>query len=80
MVEHNGFLTLPKTAQLLRTTEINVLMHVRKGLLEQVEMDGLWYITIGSFEEFVSHNGIRKAAAVCSAGCGRHADCASSCG
>ena len=79
MENASGLLSLGKTAQLLKTTEINVLMHARKGLLEQVEKDGLWYITISSFEDFVSHNGIRKSDSVCAAGCSRHASCGSSC-
>lgn len=80
MKDEAGFLTLSKTAQLLKTTQVNVLMHVRKGLLEQVEKDGLWYITISSFEAFVSQNGIKKSAAVCASGCARAASCGSSCG
>ena len=80
MIQKNGLLTLSKTAQLLKTTQVNVLMHVRKGLLEQVEEDGLWYVTIDSFEAFVSQHGIRKSDSVCASGCGRHASCGSSCG
>ncbi len=80
MIQENGLLTLSKTAQLLKTTQVNVLMHVRKGLLDQVEKDGLWYVTIDSFETFVSQNGIRKSDSVCASGCGKHASCGSSCG
>ena len=76
----SGLMSLAKTAQILKTTEVNVLMHARKGLLGQVEKDGDWYITISSFEEFVSNNGIKKAPQVCSAGCSRAASCGSSCG
>lgn len=80
MIQENGLLSLSKTAQLLKTTKVNVLMHIRKGLLDQVEKDGLWYVTIDSFETFVSGNGIRKADNVCASGCGKHASCGSSCG
>ena len=80
MIQENGLLTLSKKAQLLKTTQVNVLMHIRKGLLDQVEEDGLWYVTIDSFESFVSQNGIRKSDNVCASGCGRHAGCSSSCG
>ena len=80
MTQENALLSLSKTAQLLKTTQVNVLMHVRKGLLDQVEKDGRWYVTINSFEQFVSENGIRKSDSVCAAGCGRHASCGSSCG
>ncbi len=80
MIRNNRFLSLEKSAQLLKTTQVNVLMHVRRGLLEQVELDGEWYITIDSFEAFVSRNGIRKSDEVCAAGCSRHAACGGSCG
>ena len=80
MEQQSKLLSLSKTAQLLKTTQVNVLMHIRKGLLDQVEEDGLWYVTIDSFESFVSQNGIRKSDSVCASGCGRHAGCSSSCG
>ena len=80
MDTNKGILSLEKTAQLLRTTKVNVLMHARKGLLEQVEDDGQWYITIKSFEEFVSDNGIKKSEAVCQSHCAHAASCGSSCG
>ena len=80
MVQKPGLLSLDKTAQLLKTTQVNVLMHARKGLLAQVEEEGVWYITIASFENFVGQNGIRKSTEVCASGCSRHASCNSSCG
>ena len=80
MRDEIGIMSLSKTAQLLKTTQVNILMHARKGLLEQVERDGHWYITIRSFEEFVSQNGIKKSAEVCASGCSRAASCGSSCG
>lgn len=75
-----GLMTLDKTAQLLKTTKVNVLMHARKGLLEQVEDQGLWYITIDSLEEFIGNNGARKADNVCGSGCSRAASCGGGCG
>ena len=69
MKVNGGLLPLSKAAQLLKTTEINVLMHVRKGLLEQVEKDGIWAITIKSFEEFVSKNGIKTSAGIYTSSC-----------
>ena len=79
MLDDSGLLSLTKTAQLLKTTQVNILMHVRRGLLEQVEVDGLWYITIASLEGFVSENGVRKSDRVCASGCARHAACSGSC-
>ncbi|PLX78622.1 MAG: hypothetical protein C0615_03495 [Desulfuromonas sp.] len=80
MKANGGLLPLSKAAQLLKTTEINVLMHVRKGLLEQVEKDGIWAITIKSFEEFVSKNGIKKSEGICTSSCPHAASCGSGCG
>jgi len=79
MFDDSGLLSLTKTAQLLKTTQVNILMHVRKGLLKQVEKDGIWYITIASLEGFVSENGVRKSDRVCASGCSRHASCGGSC-
>jgi len=79
MKNDREILSLEKTAQLLRTTKVNVLMHARKGLLEQVEEGGQWYITIKSFEDFVSSNGSKKSDSVCSSGCAHAASCGSNC-
>lgn len=80
MIEESGLLSLAKAAQLLKTTQVNILMHARKGLLEQIEKDGFWFITISSLENYVSNHGIRKSDAICVPSCSRHASCGGSCG
>lgn len=79
MENNKKLLSLEETAQLLKTTKVNVLMHARKGLLEQIEEEGQWYITTRSFTAFVSDNGSKNSDTLCSSGCAHATSCGSNC-
>ena len=38
-------------AEKLNSTQLNVLMHIKRGLLKGVEEDGVWFIDVVSLEE-----------------------------
>ncbi|HEX9777776.1 MAG TPA: hypothetical protein VGA63_06465 [Geopsychrobacteraceae bacterium] len=67
-------------AQRLNTTPLNVLMHIKRGLLKGQEFDGGWFVLADSLERFIAENGGEKSAALCRKGCSGNSSCASSCG
>lgn len=73
------YLSLEDTARLLSTTPLNILMHVKRGLLSGIEENGCWMIDGQSLEEMLQTTGGGKAAGVCASGCaGKHA-CSGGC-
>jgi len=69
-----------EAARRLQTTQLNVLMHLKRGLLQGVEEDGAWQIDAQSLVELQAKTGGTKAEGVCSSGCSRKHSCGSSCG
>ncbi|PLX97501.1 MAG: hypothetical protein C0622_12840 [Desulfuromonas sp.] len=64
MCEQNTECLIANAAELMNTTELNVLMHIKRGLLEGEERDGVWYVSKPSLESLLARE--RKAnGAVC---------------
>ncbi len=70
---------IDEAARRLQTTPLNVLMHLKRGLLQGVEEDDLWRIDAQSLAELQARTGGGKAADVCASGCRKKNGC-SSCG
>jgi ADP-ribosyl-[dinitrogen reductase] hydrolase len=70
-------ISMEDTAQRLNTTPLNVLMHIKRGLLKGQECDGTWFVLSDSMERYVAENGGGKSRGVC-----RHkgCSCSSACG
>jgi hypothetical protein len=66
-------------AQVLETTPLNVLMHVKRGLLEGSEGADGWMISGASLIVFLARNDGKRSATVCGTGCGKAGGCGSSC-
>jgi hypothetical protein len=45
-------LPLSEVASQLATTELHVLMHIKKGLLQAQEIEGQWYVNPETLAEF----------------------------
>ena len=71
--------SLPVAAGILNTTPLNVLMHVKRGLLAGVEEAEGWMIDRASLEVLIARTG-GKAADVCASGCARKHACGGGCG
>jgi predicted alpha/beta hydrolase family esterase len=48
---------IAEAAELMETTELNVLMHVKRGHITAEEKDGEWYINADSLITFQENNG-----------------------
>ena len=73
--------TLPSTeaAQILRTTPLNILMHIKRGLLKGTEEDGQWQGEKASLDALAGKTGGQKADDVCTSGCARKHACSDAC-
>jgi hypothetical protein len=78
MTEKN-MLSIEDTARMLNTTPLNVLMHVKRHLLEGVEVDGTWMVDARSLETLLAKTGGSKGEAVCASGCAKNHACGSGC-
>ncbi len=68
-------LPLAEVAARMKSTELNVLMHIKRGLLDGEERDGRWYVTPASLETFIARSNGEKKTVVCATrqcgkGCG----------
>lgn len=73
-------LSITEAAAILQTTPMNILMHIKRGLLNGHEQDGQWQVEKASFDALAARTGGKKADDVCSGGCSRKHTCSSGCG
>ncbi len=64
-----SMIPIAEAAAQMETTELNVLMHVKRGLIGGEESDGEWYINTESLIEFQEKNG-KKTTVVAHKKCG----------
>jgi hypothetical protein len=72
-------LSITEAAQILQTTPLNILMHIKRGLLKGTENDGEWLIERASIDDLMLKTGGRKADPVCASGCARQHACGGGC-
>ncbi len=70
----NTLLSISEVAKQMKSTELNVLMHVKRGLIKGEEVEGEWFVSQASLAEFMdSHAGkadVCEKKHHCGAGCG----------
>ena len=72
-------LSVTEAAKILQTTPLNILMHIKRGLLKGSEDDGEWLIERASIDALMEKTGGRKADDVCASGCARKHACGGGC-
>ena len=72
-------LSVAEVATSMKTTQLNVMMHIKRGLLAGEEIDGTWYVAADSLASYLSDANRGSNGSVCTAKshCG---GCSSSCG
>lgn len=63
---------LSEAAERMGTTELNVLMHLKRGFLIGEENQGQWYVHETSLKGFLAANSHSKVETVCQSGRCRH--------
>lgn len=79
---HHGedWLPLARAAEILSSTPLNVLMHVKRGLLAGVERDGSWLIDPSALAALADRQKRLDVPAVCAKACSAKAGGCGSCG
>lgn len=73
-------LTVEDVATSMKTTSMNVLMHIKRGLLAGEEIGGVWYVAADSLAGYLAGTGGAARGSLCKSKrhCGQ--GCSSSCG
>lgn len=73
-------ITILMAAEILNTTPLNILMHVKRGMLEGTEGEGGWMIAKASLDALVAKTGGLKSAGLCNSNCAQKNACGGGCG
>ena len=71
--EADNWIPTAQAAEKLGTTPLNILMHIKRGLLPGVESDGVWLVESASLEALIRKRKADNMAIVCQSGCTKHA-------
>ena len=75
----NEKLSIDEVAKILKTTPLNILMHVKRGMLAGAEKEGGWMIEKSSLDALIARTGGSKADGVCASGCAKKHACGGGC-
>lgn len=75
MEQNNQWMTIDAAAEAMNSTPLNVLMHVKRGLIHGVEHDNQWLVDRQDVETIVAKSGGRKMDTVFSGHCRKHKQC-----
>jgi hypothetical protein len=74
-----GWTPVAEVAQRLGTTPLNVLMHIKRGLLTGREQEGGWLVDPESLAALLRKRDVGELPALCRSGCSKNHGC-QSCG
>jgi len=66
-----NWVPLPEAAEVLGTTPLNVLMHVKRGLLAGVEQESGWLVDPESLANLLKRRQAGAVPSVCASGCAK---------
>ena len=70
---------IAEAARRLQTTPLNVLMHIKRGLLKGGEENGSWLVDCASLDVLVARTGGGKVKNVCANECAKKHACGGGC-
>jgi hypothetical protein len=65
MMRREEMIGIEEAARKLGSTSLNTLMHIKRGLLKGIEVDGAWLVDRRSLEALLEKTGGRKTDDVC---------------
>jgi hypothetical protein len=77
MQQQTDWVPIAEAAQAMKTTSLNVMMHIKRGLLAGEEIDGIWYVLAESLTAYLRQSGDAARGSLCKKSCGHGC---SSCG
>ena len=63
-------LCVAEVAAALKTTSLNVMMHIKRGLIKAEELDGTWFVSAASLADYQSQTAGKGNAQLCKSSCG----------
>ncbi len=79
MNEQTQMMPIAEAARRLQTTPLNVLMHIKRGLLKGGEENGTWLVDCASLEGLQARTGGGKLNDVCASACAKKHACGGGC-
>lgn len=73
-------LTVAEAATAMKTTSLNVMMHIKRGFLDGQEIEGNWYVSADSLATYLNSSERGSNGSVCKAKSHCSSGCSSSCG
>lgn len=77
MKDHTERLSVTAVAEVMKTTSLNVMMHIKRGLIAGEEIDGVWYVAADTLASYMNRAGGAAHGSLCKSNC-KHG--CSSCG
>jgi hypothetical protein len=77
MTAESELLSVAAVAKVLETTPVNVLMHIKRGLLSGEEVAGVWYVLATSLDNYLLNTEGTAYGSLCKSHCGH--GCKTSC-
>jgi hypothetical protein len=75
--ETTGWIPLARAAEELGSTPLNVLMHIKRGLLTGAEQNGAWWVEADSLAMLVRRRSAGAQPSVCASACRKQGGCGS---
>jgi len=72
--------TADAAAMAMQTTVLNVMMHIKRRLLEGQELDGSWHVSAASLAAILAQGNRHAGKVVCRTGCAAKKGGCASCG
>ena len=79
MKEQVERLSVAAVAKRMNTTPLNVLMHIKHGLLLGIEEDSVWMVDGQSLDALLAKTGGHKVGDLCASGCAYKHACSGGC-
>jgi len=69
MAEYTEMISVAEVATIIKTTNLNVMMHIKRGLLSGTEINGIWYVSPDSLTKFLNQSDGAMAGSLCKSSC-----------
>ena len=69
MTNESKNMTVAAAAEMLKTTSLSVMMHIKRGLIAGEEVDGSWYVAADSLAVYLSQADDAARGSLCKSSC-----------
>ncbi len=69
-MSNQEWLSVTEAAEAMKTTSINVMMHIKRGILMGEEKNGVWQVLASSLATYLNQTKGSAPASLCKSSCG----------